>query len=110
MYELAFVAEENMIELETKDLDQVKSGKVVLKFFGTACGNCKMQESILAQLVSQFADIKFFKLDVAKFPELVDQYDIVSLPTICLLKSGELVESLVGLKPKVLLQKKFEEL
>jgi len=77
----------------------------IIKFFGKACGQCKAQEGILKVIIEERPDVKVTKMDVAEHPDLVEKYNISSLPTMLVMKNGELVEKLVGLKPKVIIMK-----
>ena len=72
----------------------------IIKFWGKSCGNCKTQETILNAVLAERPDVKLVKHDVADAPELVEEYGVSTLPTMLIMKDGEMVEKLVGLKPK----------
>jgi len=90
--------------------DEVSKGQSFVMFSGAGCGNCKMQESLLAPIFQDYPNVNFLKLDSQASLDLVKKYDVATLPTMLLVKDGEVLEKLVGLKPKPVLVKKFTEL
>lgn len=82
---------------------------VLLDFFATWCGPCKMLAPIIEELASEYeGKVKIFKVDVDNDPELARQFDIASIPTLVLLKNGEPVDKHVGFLPKASIEKMFE--
>ena len=74
---------------------------VLLDFFATWCGPCKMLAPIIEELASEYeGKVKIFKVDVDNDPELARKFDIASIPTLVLLKNGEPVSRHVGFLPK----------
>lgn len=74
---------------------------VLLDFFATWCGPCKMLAPIIEELASEYeGKVKIFKVDVDNDPELARQFDIASIPTLVLIKNGEPVDKHVGFLPK----------
>lgn len=73
---------------------------VLVDFFATWCGPCKMLAPILEQLSEQTGDqAKVFKVDVDQSPELAAEYGISSVPTLIVFKEGQAAETSVGAKP-----------
>lgn len=68
-----------------------------------------MLEPFLAQVEVEFPDIKITKLNAMKAEDLTAKYGVTSLPTLVFLKDGEMVDKMVGLKPKSLIVKKINE-
>ena len=91
----------NMIELtETNFETEVlqASGPVVVDFYAPRCGPCKMLAPILEQLAPQFEGrVKFVKLNVDEASELAARYGIAGVPTLALFRSGQKIDTLVGL-------------
>ena len=85
----------------------MKSGKVVVDFWATWCGPCKMQGAILEQkLVPDHPEIEVLKVNVDEQPALAARFEVMSIPTLLLYKDGELVDQVVGLtKPDEILAK-----
>lgn len=80
--------------------DIIKSDKLTLvDFFATWCGPCKMMHPILEQLKEEKGDsIRILKIDVDDNEDLSMQYNIQSVPTLMLFKSGEIVWRQSGAK------------
>jgi len=95
-----------MKEIKTNEFEpEIQTGNVVVEFFGPGCGNCKMQEKIMEQIMPDFPDTKFLKLDVTTAKEIANQYKITTMPTLLVFNNGELKATLAGLKPKVVITK-----
>ncbi len=80
----------------------IKSSKPVLvDFYATWCGPCKMQAPILYEFKSEIGEkATVAKVDVDQLPILAEKYGIFSIPTITVFKNGELKEKSVGLSTK----------
>ncbi len=82
---------------------------VMIDFWAQWCGPCKMLSPIVEQLADEYADKAVIgKLDVDNNLEVSTKYGIRSLPTILLLKNGEVIDKHVGLTTKAKLQEKIE--
>ncbi|MSU76336.1 thioredoxin [Patescibacteria group bacterium] len=74
---------------------------VLVDFWATWCGPCKMTEPIVDELTEeQKGKMKVGKLDVDQHPEISQQYNVMSIPTFIVFKGGEPIGSLVGAQPK----------
>ena len=74
---------------------------VVVDFFATWCGPCKMIEPILDQLSDELTEkAKIVKVDVDQFKEMAIEYGVKSVPTLLIFKNGEIVDRIVGALPK----------
>lgn len=88
-------------EINTEEFKEViKEGKVVVDFFATWCGPCKMLSPVMDNIANDLQDVKFFKVDVDKNEDIAREYGIMSIPTIIVFKNGEIVNTLVGLRSK----------
>lgn len=77
---------------------------VLVDFYASWCGPCKMQAPILSEFMDELIDkVKIIKIDVDQNPDLASQYSILSIPTIILIKNGEQKEKVVGLATKAVL-------
>ena len=70
-------------------------GLVIVDFYGTWCMPCKMLAPTLEK-VSNDLNIKLAKVDIDENDELVNEYKIMSVPTLKIFKDGELINSSVG--------------
>ncbi len=73
---------------------------VLLDFWAPWCGPCRMIAPILEEIAAQRPDIKVCKVNIDEEMELASQYRIVSIPTLLVLDRGEVVDKLVGARPK----------
>ena len=89
------------ITKETFEKEVLQSEKtVLLDFFATWCGPCKMLAPILDEIAEEREDIKVCKVDVDQEPELAAQYQVVSIPTLYVMEKGQVVNQSLGAKPK----------
>lgn len=77
--------------------DETASGKVLVDFWASWCGPCRMLAPILEQLENEDGGIKICKVNVDEQPELSKRFGIMSIPTLLLFKNGKLADKLVGL-------------
>ena len=73
---------------------------VLLDFFATWCGPCRMIAPTLEEIAAERENIKVCKVDVDAEPELAAKYQIASIPTLLVIKDGNVVNQSLGAKPK----------
>ena len=73
---------------------------VLLDFFASWCGPCRMVAPILDEIAEEREDIKVCKVDIDEQPELASRYRVMSVPTLMVLKNGQIMEQSIGAKPK----------
>jgi thioredoxin 1 len=84
---------------------------VLVDFFATWCGPCKMQAPIIEELEKEYqGKVKILTLDVDKCQQTSGQYQVMSIPTLILFKGGKEVERLMGLQNKGVLKEKLDNL
>ncbi len=72
----------------------------MLDFWATWCGPCRMVSPIIDEIAEENSDIKVGKVNVDEQPELAEQFDIHVIPTIIVIKNGEVAATSVGYKEK----------
>ena len=77
----------------------IKEGTVLVDFFATWCGPCKMLSPVLEE-VSQEVDVTIIKVDVDEAGPLAAQFGIQAVPTLILFKNGQPVETRMGYQNK----------
>ncbi|CAN7179408.1 thioredoxin [Peribacillus frigoritolerans] len=76
-------------------------GVVLVDFWAPWCGPCKMIAPVLQELDTEIGDTaKIVKVDVDENQETAGKFGVMSIPTLIVLKDGEMVDKVVGFQPK----------
>lgn len=70
---------------------------VVVDFFATWCGPCKMLSPVVERMADQHKEVHFYKVDIDMENDLAARYKVMSVPTLIYLKNGKEVAKSVGL-------------
>ena len=82
---------------------------VLIDFWATWCGPCKMIAPIIEEIAEEFSDeVKVCKVNIDDEPSLATKFGITSIPTLLLVKNGEVVKTSVGYIPKEKIIELFE--
>ncbi|MBF0776377.1 thioredoxin [Streptococcus azizii] len=83
-------------------VEETKDGLVLIDFWATWCGPCRMQAPILEQLAQEMHEdeLKILKMDVDENPNTAREFGIMSIPTLLFKKDGEVVKQVAGVHSK----------
>lgn len=86
-------------EFQNKVLDA--QTPVLVDFFATWCGPCKMMAPVLDELDGDLAgSAAVYKVDIDQETALAQQFNVMSVPTFIVFKNGQIAQQLVGVQPK----------
>lgn len=94
---------------ESNFTDMTGKGLVLVDFFATWCGPCKMLSPVLEDLASDRDSIDIVKVDIDESMNLARQYGIMSVPTLVLMKDGKILAKTSGFQPKDFIQRWIDE-
>ena len=93
-----------VLEITSENFEEevLKAEKTVLvDMYATWCGPCKMQSPIIDKITDeQGENIKVAKIDIDEAPEIAEKYGVMSIPTLLIIKNGEVAKQFVGLTKK----------
>ena len=92
----------SIITVTKENFDEIKaeSKTVLLDFYADWCGPCRMVAPIVHEIADERDDIVVGKINVDEQPELAMQFGVMSIPTLVVLKNGEVVNQAMGARPK----------
>ena len=88
------------VNLENFESIKNQEKPVLLDFYADWCGPCRMVGPIVEQIADERDDIIVGKINVDENPELASQFGVMSIPTLVVLKNGEIANQSVGALPK----------
>ena len=80
--------------------NETAKGKVLVDFFATWCGPCKMLSPVLEKVASEHEDLTVLKVDVDEVGDVAAKYGIRSIPTLILFEDGKAVDMKLGYMPE----------
>ena len=92
----------SVVHVSQLNFDEIINGNkpVLLDFFASWCGPCRMVAPILEEIAAERDDIIIGKIDVDAEPELASQFSVSCIPLLVYMKNGEVVDQALGARPK----------
>jgi len=101
------------VTITAENFESLKNGSqpLVVDFWATWCGPCRMVGPVISELAEEYdGRITVGKCDVEENEDLALEFGVRNIPTIVFIKGGQIVDKIVGAQPKAKLQEKFESL
>ncbi len=92
----ALIINKNNFQKEILESDRT----ALLDFWADWCGPCKSLSPIIDEIAAENSKIKVCKINIDEEQELATQFNIMSIPTLLVIKGGKVVNQSVGLKTK----------
>lgn len=100
------VEEKQVQIMEIKNAEQFEkevineSKTVFVDFYATWCMPCRTMNPIIKEIAKEHEEVKFVKIDVDKNEELAIKYNVMNIPTMLIIKNGEVTKTFVGITDK----------
>ena len=94
------------LTLENFDTEVMQSDKpVLIDFWAAWCGPCKMLMPVIEQLAEELTDVKVCKVNVDEQSALAARFNVMSIPTLVVIKDGQTIDTSVGVQSKAAILK-----
>jgi len=101
------------VQITSENFESLKNGSLplVVDFWATWCGPCRMVAPVIAELAEKYdGKLVVGKCDVEENDDLAAEYGIRNIPTILFFKNGQVVDKMVGAASKAVFEQKFDAL
>lgn len=90
------------IKINKENFEEIKSGEkpVLIDFYADWCGPCRMVAPIIEEIANERDDVVVGKVNVDAEGELAEQFGVFSIPTLVVMKGGQVVKQVSGARPK----------
>ena len=91
-----------VIHVTKENFEEIKNGTkpVLLDFYADWCGPCRMVAPIIEEIGNERDDVVVGKINVDEQGELAQEFGVMSIPTLVVLKNGEITNQVTGARPK----------
>ena len=93
-----------IIDINKKNFEEIKNNSkekaVLIDFYADWCGPCRMVAPIVHEIADERDDIIVGKINVDNEPELAQKFGVMSIPTLIVLKNGEVSNQSIGVRSK----------
>lgn len=96
------VNQDNFFEVRNSDKT------VLIDFYADWCGPCRMVSPIVDEIANEHPEYLVCKVNVDQEEELAQQFGVVSIPTLVVMKNGAVVQQVAGARPKAQILKLLE--
>ena len=95
----------SVLTLNQNNFEEIKSSEktVLIDFYADWCGPCRMVSPIVDKIASEHPEYLVCKVNVDDEPELANEFEVSSIPTLVVMRDGEIVNQSVGAKPEPLI-------
>ena len=92
----------SVLNVNKENFDSVKNSSkaVLLDFYADWCGPCRMVSPLVDEIAEENPQYLIGKINVDKEPELAQQFKVLSIPTLAVIKNGTVINRSVGARPK----------
>ncbi len=92
----------SVIKVTKANFNEIKESEktVLLDFYADWCGPCRMVSPIVEEIADECEDVLVGKVNVDEESELAEKFSVFSIPTLVVMKNGEILEQSVGARPK----------
>lgn len=92
----------SVISVNKDNFEEIKNSEkpVLLDFYADWCGPCRMVSPIVDEIAEENPQYLVGKINVDNEPELAQAFDVMTIPTLVVLKGGEIINQVSGARPK----------
>ena len=102
------MAEVKAVDVTNFQAEVMDSDKpVVVDFWATWCGPCRQVAPVLHAIAESHPELSVVTIDIDANPQIAQQYQVLSVPTLKVFKGGEVVNTVVGAKPRTVLEREL---